>query len=897
MKKRILSTLLAALMLLSLLPVAALAEDAYQYVSIGASNTNGYGLRGYLDGNLYTAPWTVKDEDISGYQQHPENAYPELICKELAKTKGDVNLTQLAMSGMRVEELRMLLDESYTGDAYTAWRFEGEGGEEWFKKAGGLDKLRKDYKEAITNADLISVDIGANNFGVYLSNRLFNNMYDNDMSRVLSEKELKIYNQVESTIESWLKSESGLTSSVDPDLMAKLKAVADTYAYALVGFCTNFDASIEAIRKLNPTADIVVVSIQNPIAGLTLNMKGVADISLPVGDLNGYIVNMANIYMASVSPNANSYYCADVRKNGHVTSFVDDFKNYNGDPSTLTQSLKDCFDVYQDDLYLKTRIQHLFLTNILSSPISLNDYETAVAAGTGVIPVPGVGEVPFDQTFEQTFAQLFSLHPEYYTLYTAALNNAYDALMTGMKAGVSSDEVMLAALADNTGAIEDYLMLGVNKLVEKAAIQAVNVEHTYDNQLALDNGKPFNIEDAVEGLLDGDLTAFLTMDEIAGLLGDADYQELLNALFTVDKDGPSITCKVSPEVIRSIANMGIRISISNSFASHPNEKGHQELADAILYAQSHKVKGSSIIQKEVYALGSDAYKLLKDWFVQTITHDQPAPAGSTTLQNGTLIMKLGGKNKGEFTFEQNDTGWNIKNADGKYLAMKDGKLAYSDEAFAWTYKNGAFSVSEKTEQKSGGHWFGWIYVPGSNKTVTTTYYLSTVTDGDKLSTKSVRAELYTEIAGDHVWGAWTDCKDGANHKRVCKHCGMVETAEHSYDPDTHECVCGAYDPACATVDVSATYATKTQKQSGGLLGRLFGWSKKTTTTYTATVNVNAVGVKVTKVEVAASENGAWTKSNTFTSNSEIEQFYARVTTSDGAKQLFMVKNGIGRPAN
>ncbi|MDO4813393.1 MAG: hypothetical protein Q3995_07760 [Eubacteriales bacterium] len=265
------------------------------------------------------------------------------------------------------------------------------------------------------------------------------------------------------------------------------------------------------------------------------------------------------------------------------------------------------------------------------------------------------------------------------------------------------------------------------------------------------------------------------------------------------------------------------------------------------------------------------------------------------VENGTYGMKLNCCDKGEFTFVQVEGGWSIQNADGKYLTMKDGKLVLNDEAFAWTYKNGSFSASVKTEQKSGGYWWGWIYIPGcGSKTVTTTYYLSTVTDGANLSTCCVCAELYTTVSGDHDFGCWIDCKDGANHKRQCKHCGEWETEAHDYDETTHKCVCGAYNPSCAVMDVTATYATKTQKQFSGFL---FWGTWKNVTTYTATVKVNAEGMKVTKVEVAASENGYWTKGNTFTSNSEIEQFFVRVTTSDGEKHLFRVADGIGHPAN
>ncbi len=274
-------------------------------------------------------------------------------------------------------------------------------------------------------------------------------------------------------------------------------------------------------------------------------------------------------------------------------------------------------------------------------------------------------------------------------------------------------------------------------------------------------------------------------------------------------------------------------------------------------------------------------------------------------ENGTYGLKLGCSEKGEFTFTKNGSGWNIQNKDGKYLGMKDGKLVIGDTAFAWTYKNGTFSTSVTEKQtvvvnKHGGllDWlFGWDRgYKKTTKDVTKTYYLSTVKNGEKLSTCSVGAELYMVVSGEHEYGGWTNCKDGVNHKHVCKYCGKVETEEHSFDKDTHKCVCGVFDPSATSIDVTATYSTKTQKKSYSILGWLLGRSK-CVTTYTATVKVNAEGFKVTKVEVSANQNKGWTKSCTFTSDAKIEQFFVRVTTNDGAKHLFRVVDGIGYPAN
>ncbi len=274
-------------------------------------------------------------------------------------------------------------------------------------------------------------------------------------------------------------------------------------------------------------------------------------------------------------------------------------------------------------------------------------------------------------------------------------------------------------------------------------------------------------------------------------------------------------------------------------------------------------------------------------------------------------LKLNGKEAGWFRFEAVSGGWKIMKTSEPgtlgmlrfpYLAMKDGKLTYtdSDNATVWTYKNGAFSTSIKTTQKikTTGSFFGWIFGWGSKtitREVTTTYYLSTVIDGTKLSTCYVCAELYQDAVGDHDFGCWIDCNDGT-HKHICKNCGKIEVQDHIYDDDTHECICGAYDKEYQYIKPSVTYDTKQTRHYYGWFDWLFGHGRNVTT-YTATVSVDTAGVKVTKIEVAETENGTWIKSNTYTSCKEIDKFFVRITTDDGKVRLYLVNGQTFIPAN
>lgn len=354
--------------------LSVLAQDyTYHYVSLGASQTNGYGLEGYLPitvnngqvpedqlpllNDLMTGRIDKNSINVFGYQRAPEGSYPDLIRDALEAQGHSVQLDQLAISSMRVEELRMLLDNDYYGDAYTRWRFYDENGNGWFSTAAKKDgmtneealaALRKNYQDSIADANLVTVDLGVNNFGVYIINRIGSGMedpenanYSADFSDIFTTPEemenfRKDYDQIQQIVVGAIGEDNEY-----------LQFLVDTFAYAYIGFCVNFDKSMEAIYTLNPDAAVVVVSIQNLLEGMTVTLPGV-DKALPLEKVYGAVINMANLYTASASAYADRYYYADA---GNVSLFLDDILTYNGDPATLTQDMRDAFGLYDNDLF------------------------------------------------------------------------------------------------------------------------------------------------------------------------------------------------------------------------------------------------------------------------------------------------------------------------------------------------------------------------------------------------------------------------------------------------------------------------------------------------------------------------------------------------------------------
>ena len=395
MKKRIISILLVLSMIVSMLPVSVFAEmgegssssvgeslqsttrnwdtngdGVVNIVTFGASNVNGFGLDGYLPEEVYESPWLKNDFNIYGYKRVPAGSYPDLLAKYLMSEGYTVEIDQLAMSSMRAEEVRFMFDENYDGDAYTDWRF--TDGEKWFFGAGKLayaelngltlsnpedandpqlanvtfeeavDALRKVYQKDTENADIVIWDVGINNFGVYLSNRIVLGEYVDtieDLDPELAEK----YEDLKSELFAAVEAEYG------SEMMETLKAnnagyIMDAMAYCLVSYCINYDIAMEKIYKINSDVTVINVTIQNLMKGLYASIPGMGE--LPLGDIVALAINAANTYMGYESPFANKGYYANVSKNQHVTYFIDQLAKYNGDPTTLDEDMINCWRVY-----------------------------------------------------------------------------------------------------------------------------------------------------------------------------------------------------------------------------------------------------------------------------------------------------------------------------------------------------------------------------------------------------------------------------------------------------------------------------------------------------------------------------------------------------------------------
>ncbi len=546
------------------------------YVSFGASNVNGYALDGYLPEGINL---TNKDQmNIYGYQKMPVGSYPYLLAQafnnalggteNLSGYKGateeepfsNVHVDQLAMSSMRAEELRFLLDDTYQGDGYTAWRFydpSNPTAQKWFYGAGkiaagnpnateveAIAALRTTYANAIKQADVITFDLGVNNFGVFLS---LCHRWDNDINNIDPEIAAK-YEQAKAYVTELVVENSG-----EAALLLEEGSTIDALAYTLVGFCTSFDVIMEKIYTLNPDVTVAVVSIQNLMTDVNIEMDGTV---FPIGDLLGMVINAANTYTACISPYSDKYVYANVSEEGRVEFFLEQLLAYDGNPASLDKDMRDCFDLYDNSLYVTNRLQYVvaqvaepnFVQYVKAAyPFLASVNDDVQIFGTFLAEAPEFPNAadPYRDAFKKLYNEVLTNE----TVLLPLQLKAYDVLAEAFKAAVQSNTINSAGLFNTPSGVDGKI---------------------------LDYIGNYTLQTVIDAYLNG------TLAEDFVLPSDF-YQNIADY------------CGVELDVVMAVACFGVRTGVGNSFYGHPNREGHKQIANTVLSAIENKTSGTEVV--------------------------------------------------------------------------------------------------------------------------------------------------------------------------------------------------------------------------------------------------------------------------------------------------------------
>lgn len=581
MLRSVLAMLLVVSMAVGFVPSVVFAQTestpAKKYVSLGDSMTNGYGLEGYDAVGR-----------VNGFLEEVPSAYPALLAE-----KYGWDLTQLATSAMRAEDLHYILeygrkDDAYQGDEYTMDEFVNN---RWNDYAGinndyaGVENVAEVFQNAVAEADVISMAVGNSNFGVFMLGRIQNalgilgkNPADNEW--VAFEKALAECN--EETKVQVLTVYEVLKAEVAKSLPAELgEPLVEIVAYCVASYMLNFSGSIEAIVELNPDAEIIIVGLMNNYGSVSLSYNGEV---YDLGALLGKAIDAANAYLSALPatlqmlgkyPEATFYY-AEAES---VAVIVDEFANeIYGDNAVRVRTIEEVVSMVWpmlNAMNIANGDEPMYV-NITRGEVEA--YEAAYAAGPAAYAQVLAPVIAGNQ---DALKKLQSI-----TTYLAFEK----AIIEGAQLDVMEGEAFLTLVAGLDGIFNGIYGQFEANIAERMTTDTELQNFAVQTLKVIEAGMG-----APDGYVSGDTTAIAKVCLLVAL-PDA----MSDAL-------------VADDTLLTLLSLFARMLIGNGIGCHPSAKGHESLFNAVVdaYDAKHTAKDEAI--KDAKVILDELYNLMKEY--------------------------------------------------------------------------------------------------------------------------------------------------------------------------------------------------------------------------------------------------------------------------------------------
>jgi len=370
-------------------------DKTINYVALGASQSFGFGSESHLpeqfsnwygteaenwlwnntpDEYKYLLPsWNPYDVlryelinydfNNNGVDVQLDNCYSSLIKKSMEDLGYTVNLSQLALKGMRSTVLFDMLNgdigEETIDFLIGCWNNLGPIMDvDAIGTEAAIQGFCEKYVNAVKEADFITYDLGAAEvsngigkiFGVWARD---NTEHANpDYERILDENDYQQFKVIREALIAKVDKFLDL-SSIDSETAMPIRNLIDQTAYGMLSYCAGMDKIMDIIYEWNPDVCITVIQIQNFYAGQSYTLNGT---EVPLGDIIQAAVDILNTYASSFSKHCNEYYFARVTDDQRVEFNYDLFKAYTGDPETITDMMKFILDVSDEifDIHVKS---------------------------------------------------------------------------------------------------------------------------------------------------------------------------------------------------------------------------------------------------------------------------------------------------------------------------------------------------------------------------------------------------------------------------------------------------------------------------------------------------------------------------------------------------------------
>ncbi len=196
------------------------------------------------------------------------NNYAKKLANELGL---DEDFVDLGNAEYRAEDIRYILDENYTPDAY---------GKAVVKN---VEALRKQYITEIEKADIITVGVG--NLTPFMMTQvgkdIFGDEYEMDWAKLVGEDHVQYIEMALDEVKAFISQQELpeipykdiIDRFVKIDVEELVMTAVESYAYAYVGFAFNYAELVNDIHEINPDAEVVLVGAYNALP--TLSVEGI----------------------------------------------------------------------------------------------------------------------------------------------------------------------------------------------------------------------------------------------------------------------------------------------------------------------------------------------------------------------------------------------------------------------------------------------------------------------------------------------------------------------------------------------------------------------------------------------------------------------------------------------
>jgi len=624
--------------------------DTINYVSLGDSYISGKGLIGYENG---------------GYLSEVEGAFPVEFAKYLSqKNSANVNLTQLALSDMRIADLLFLLnfdttsskqlnlatkDQTYFSDLnafYTLWDNAFSYGDYFtFKnftstnlssigtstKNDNLKEVVNNYQNSVKNADIITLSIGNTDINSFIYSNLINalgvmpnktvdlscfnlNSAVKHLDKDFQQEVLKLSNEISSLLSqnfSFVDNSESLVLIVE---------------YAIVSFLASYKTLLDKIVSLNPNAEIIILGLLNTNNGFVIEFED--GTTLDIGEIQLKINKYINTYLSSVPAhkiinedanykNAKIYFA----ETGSTQVMLSQYAlNYN----FQTKSWSDSNNV--SGLYLRNNLVQEFNNTIFN--LVKDTFNTMLSSYGFALSKITIQDVLCYEQFApywESYVAGNASEPSIDTIY-----NVKNEKGEAVQHKLNYNRLLSASLYL---AIEDAILSGANKTtlninsIQKivdgidVVMQGVTSNITAENIVDVDlvNSK---VTEAIEKDVSASLeylswklkNSSATNEEMVSWMvnGSTHCKKHLQrkvAFYTSQGITPAIsTAMKSEDSLLCLFNLFARLLIDNSLGCHPTLSGYNSILESVITAYEN----DNSVVKEYTNKISDIKSLLNE---------------------------------------------------------------------------------------------------------------------------------------------------------------------------------------------------------------------------------------------------------------------------------------------